>query len=101
MKPAKPTVLKSTLAAVVAIGALAATAAKADSYVVCNRWNECWRVHDKYSDYPPDARIVIHDDAWRAAHEHDTHWRWLSDPSDDHGWYDKDGNWHAFAPREP
>jgi hypothetical protein len=101
MKTTKPILIKSTLAAVVAVGALAASTARADTYVVCNGWNECWRVHDKYTDYPPDARIIFHDEAWRAAHEKDTHWRWLSDPADDHGWYDRDGNWHPFAHHEP
>jgi hypothetical protein len=101
MKTAKPMLIKSALAAVVAVGALTATTARADSYVVCNSWNECWRVHDRYTDYPPDVGIVYHDEAWRAAHEHDTHWRWLADPSDDHGWYDRDGNWHPFAHHEP
>jgi hypothetical protein len=97
----KPWLIKSTLAAVVAVGALAASTARADSYVVCNNANECWRVHDRYTDYPPDAGIVYHDEAWRAAHEHDSHWRWMNDPADDHGWYDKDGNWHPFAHHEP
>jgi hypothetical protein len=102
MKTAKPLLIKSTLAAVVAVGALAASTAKAaDTYVVCNRWNECWRVHERYTEYPPEAAIVFHDEAWRAAHEHDTQWHWLTDPSDDHGWYDRDGNWHAFAHHEP
>jgi hypothetical protein len=96
MKTAKPMLLKTALAAAVALGTLAATTAKADSYVACNAWGSCWTVHDRYTDYPPDARVVIHDEAWRAAHEHDAHTRWLNDQADDHGWYDRDGNWHPF-----
>ena len=96
MKAFKPTLLKSALVAAVAAGALAATTARADSVVVCNRWNDCWRVHDRYSDYPADVGVVFHDEAWRAAHEHDAAWHWLNDQADDHGWYDRDGNWHPF-----
>ena len=101
MKTAKPMLLKSALAAAVALGTLAASTARADNYVACNGWGECWTVHDRYTDYPPDVRVVIHDDAWRAAHEHDEHFRWLNDQADDHGWYDRDGNWHPFAHHEP
>jgi hypothetical protein len=70
----------------------------ANSYVVCNAYNECWRVHARYTTYPSDLHIVFHDDAWWGAHQHDTQWRFQADPTDDHGWYDKDGAWHAFAP---
>jgi hypothetical protein len=70
----------------------------ANSYVVCNAYNECWRVHERYTTYPSDQRIVYHDDAWWAAHQHDTQWHFESDPTDDHGYYDKDGVWHAFEP---
>lgn len=101
MKTAKPMLLKSALAAAVAVSALAATAARADSYVVCNRWNECWRVHERYTFYPPDVGVVFHDEAWREAHEHDRTMRWLEDRDDDHGWYDRDGNWHPFEHHEP
>ena len=97
---------KSVLAAGVAIatltaGTLAASSASAANYVVCNQYGECWKVHQKYTDYPADQRIVYHDDAWWAAHDKDAHYRILADPASDHGWYDKDGAWHAFAPGEP
>jgi hypothetical protein len=91
--------IKAALLAAVAAGSLVAASAKADSYVVCNRWDECWRVHERYTTYPPDVQITVHDDAWRESHEHDTHFRWLT-PPDDRGWYDRDGNWHAFAASE-
>ncbi len=94
------------LVATLAAGSLAVSGASAQTvvvpaakvYVVCNRYNECWRVHQRYTFYPADERIVYRDDAWWARHEHDKVWRELPDPSDDHGWYDSDGNWHAYAP---
>jgi hypothetical protein len=103
MKTSRSIPIKSALVAAVALGAFAAMPARAaDSYVVCNQWNECWRVHERYTDYPKDAQVTYHDEAWRSAHEHDTHWKWLSDPADDHGWYDRDGAWHATEhPPEP
>ena len=69
-----------------------------NSYVVCNAYNECWRVHEHYTTYPADQQIVYHDDAWWAAHHNDTTWRFEADPADDHGYYDKDGVWHPFGP---
>ena len=74
------------------------TAASADTvtktYVACNQSGECWRVHERYA-YPSNEQIVTHDGDWYAAHQSDEHVRWLSDPSDDHGWYESDGRWHA------
>ncbi|MHB8528794.1 MAG: hypothetical protein ACYC8V_04685 [Caulobacteraceae bacterium] len=99
MRASHSGILKGVLVAAVAAGALAASNAGAatKTYVVCNRWDECWRVHEHYTTYPSDVGVVWHDDAWYAAHEHDTHWHWLNDPANDHGWYDKDGVWHPFA----
>ena len=42
-----------------AFGSLAASAA-----IVCSE-NVCWHTHEQYS-YPPEARVFIHDDSWRA-----------------------------------
>lgn len=97
MRASKSTLVKSALVAAVAAGALAATSVSAATTVVCNRWNECWKVHEKYTFYPPDFRIVYHDDAWYGANEKDARWHWLKDPDNDKGWYDKDGVWHAWA----
>ena len=72
-------------------------AATSHGLVVCNAYNECWRVHARYTNYPADQVIVYHDDAWWAAHQHDSQWRFEADPSDDHGYYDRDGVWHPFA----
>jgi hypothetical protein len=85
------------MVAAMAAGTLAASTASAANYVVCNRYDECWKVHEKYTRYPADERIVFHDDAWYDAHQHDAHMRWLSDPANDAGFYDKDGAWHVFA----
>jgi len=85
-------VLKSVLmtaAIASATGAvLAASSASAD--VVCNRWHECWNVHDRF-DYPPGVGITFHTDDWRMRHR-DWHWR---DDHDGRGYY-RNGVWIAF-----
>ena len=97
MRKSKTGLVMGTMIAAITAGTLAASSASAATYVVCNRYDECWKVHERYTTYPADLHVVWHDDAWYAAHEHDAHWRWLADPSDDHGFYDKDGVWHPFA----
>jgi hypothetical protein len=103
MSVPKSFLVNGALAAVIAIG-LASCASDepvrtaTNSYVVCNAYHECWRVHEHYTTYPSDQAIVYHDDAWWTAHEHDTQWRFEADPADDHGYYDKDGVWHPFGP---
>lgn len=94
----KSSLVNGVLVAVIAAGTLAATSAAARSYVVCNAYNECWKVHEKYTTYPSDLHIVFHNDTWWTSHQHDTQWKFEADPTDDHGWYDKDGTWHAFEP---
>jgi hypothetical protein len=64
------------------------------TYVACNQYGECWRVHERYA-YPSDAQIVYHDADWYTAHQSDEHVRWMNDPADDRGWYDREGAWHA------
>jgi len=100
MAALKSILVNGAMVAVIAVGASAARMASAETrtYVVCNAYNECWRVHKHYKDYPSDLHIVFHDDAWWTAHQKDSQWHWEADPTDDHGWYDKDGTWHAFAP---
>jgi hypothetical protein len=97
---ASKSLLISGAAALIAVAGLAARTASAATrtYVVCNAYNECWRVHKHYSDYPNDLHIVFHDDAWWRSHQSDPQWHWEADPTDDHGWYDKDGVWHGYAP---
>ncbi|HZL01290.1 MAG TPA: hypothetical protein VFC47_15495 [Caulobacteraceae bacterium] len=99
MRISKSIFVKSALAAITAAAMVAASgaAAQTKTSIVCNKWDECWKVREHYTDYPADAAITWHDEAWYDAHQHDAHWHWLNDPADDHGWYDKDGTWHAFS----
>ena len=56
--------LSKTLASTaVAAGFLAASTMGASAAVACSG-NVCWHTHESYA-YPPDARVVIHDDNWR------------------------------------
>ena len=87
----KSALVKGALIAAVTSGALAAASA-ASADVVCNRFNECWHVHDRL-DYPPAARMVFHDDAWAAAHRAG-HWHWRADRFD-RGYY-RNGVWITF-----
>jgi hypothetical protein len=64
------------------------------SYVACNADGACWRVHRMYA-YGADRPITYHRSDWYAAHQSDEHVHWLSDPSDDRGYYERDGSWHA------
>jgi hypothetical protein len=64
------------------------------TYVACNQSGACWRVHKIYA-YGETAPITYHNYDWYTAHERDTNIRWLADPSDDRGYYEVDGRWHA------
>ena len=70
------------------------TSAETVSYVACNQYGECWRVHRRYA-YGPDAPITYYHSDWYDTHQNDDHVRWLADPSDDRGYYDREGNWRA------
>jgi hypothetical protein len=87
----KTALVKGALIAAVAGGTLV-TAASASADVVCNRWGECWRVHDRL-DYPTTLGMIFHDDSWADAHRHG-HWRWREDRFD-RGYY-RNGVWIAF-----
>jgi len=65
-----------------------------DSYVACNADGACWRVHRIWA-YGESAPIRYYNSDWYAAHQHDDHVRWLADPVDDRGYYERDGRWHA------
>jgi len=88
----KSTLVKGALIAAVAAGTLAATATTASAYVACNRFGECWRVHDRYTNYPTGVGIIIHQDNWRWG-RHD-HYRWRHD-RDGRGYY-RNGAWFNF-----
>ena len=90
------------VAAAATVALVSSTASAATkTYVVCNQWNACWKVKEHITSYPADVHIVYQDDTWWSKHEHDAQWRELPDPSDDHGWYDKDSVWHSFAAAPP
>jgi hypothetical protein len=54
---------KTLAGTVLGAGILAASAMSASAAVVCSG-NVCWHTHESY-DYPPEARVVVHDDNWR------------------------------------
>lgn len=57
-------VVKNTLASlIVGAGILAASGLSASAAIVCTG-SVCWHTHEAY-DYPPGARVTIHDDNWR------------------------------------
>lgn len=82
--------------AAIAGSTLPATTASADTtdttYVVCNRFDECWRVHHRYT-YPPTVGITYHDADWWDANHADVHYHFLADPDNDRGYYDERGTW--------
>jgi hypothetical protein len=80
------------LGAVVAAGALAVTTQSAFAYVVCNKWNDCWRVAARPT-YPANVKVKIYPDTWRAAHT-GPRYHWRAD-RDDRGYYDH-GVWRVY-----
>lgn len=71
---------KVLLTAAVGAGALALSALNASAAIVCSG-DTCWHTHSTYS-YPPEARVIIHGDDWRAGptirfreHEGRGYWR--------------------------
>ena len=69
----------------------AASAAPGDSYVACNQYGDCWRVHERYA-YGPAAPITYYNADWYDSHRNDEHVHWLADR--DRGYYDRGGTWH-------
>src|ERR1700743_2288660 len=64
------------------------------TYVACNQYGDCWRVHRRYA-YGADAPITYYNSDWYDAHRTDQNVHWLSDPDNDRGYYDRGGSWHA------
>jgi len=56
---------KALLAAALSTGIFVFSAVNASAAIVCNEDNVCWRVEEKHT-YPPEARITIHEDNWKA-----------------------------------
>ena len=74
----------AAVGALLAAGTITATSTPASARVVCNRYGDCWRVHDRY-DYPAALGIHFYSDSyynhrwphrhWRADHEGRGYWR--------------------------
>ena len=75
------------------VGASAADPVE-QTYVACNQFGDCWRVHERYA-YGPDAPIIYYTSDWYAAHQNDPNVHWLPDPANDKGYYLQDRTWHA------
>ncbi len=88
----------SSFLAIAGVSLMAPTISNADAvagtYVACNQYGECWRVHQVYA-YGKEAPITYYKSDWYVAHQNDEHVRWLSDPDNDRGYYDRDAHWHA------
>ena len=76
------------------LGGPAISSAAVATYVACNKYGECWRVHQVYA-YGADTPITYYRSDWYAAHQNDEHVHWLADPASDRGYYDEGGTWHA------
>ncbi len=81
----------AVLAAVVALGALAASAQSASAYVVCNNAGECWHTDHRYRS--PGPPLQWRRDDWYFHHnwDHD-HWRGAPEGR---GYY-RNGVWITF-----
>jgi hypothetical protein len=64
------------------------------TYVACNQYGDCWRVHRLYA-YGADAPIRYYNSDWYETHRTDEHVHWLADPTDDRGYYVEDRTWHS------
>ena len=88
----------SSCLATMGVSSMTPTVANADSvdktYVACNQYGDCWRVHKRYA-YGADAPITYYNSDWYDAHQNDEHVHWRADPDNDRGYYEQDGNWHA------
>jgi len=78
------------VAAVLGIGALAATTTVAQARIACNRFGDCWHVTDRY-DYPARLGVRFYGDDWRRNH-HGYHWR---GDHDGRGYW-RNGLWVTF-----
>ena len=79
------------VAAMLGIGALAATTTAAEARTVCNRFGDCWQERDRY-DYPPTLGVRFYNDSWRFHHRHGYRWR---DHHEGRGYY-RNGLWITF-----
>jgi hypothetical protein len=54
---------KTLASAAIGAGLVAITTMSASAAIVCSG-NTCWHTHEAYR-YPPEARVIVHDDHWR------------------------------------
>ncbi|MDE1932776.1 hypothetical protein [Bradyrhizobium sp.] len=71
---------KSLLGAAAGAGLLAMSSVGASAAIACSG-DVCWHAHEHF-DYPPGARVVVHEDDWRPGprvifreHEGRGYWR--------------------------
>ena len=62
------------------------------TYVACNAYGDCWRVHHVYA-YGKEVPIHYYNGDWYEAHQSDTNIHWLADPANDRGYYVESGTW--------
>ncbi len=93
MSTAKTALRAAAVGVAVAAGALAVST-PASAYVACNRFNQCWRVHDRSFVYPGGAGIVVHSDRWwSGSRRHHRHW--MDHRGYARGYWDR-GGWRTF-----
>ena len=88
----------SSLLAIAGASLIAPTMSSAQTvdrtYVACNQYGACWRVHQLYA-YGAEVPITYHSADWYDAHRSDAQIRWVPDPTDDRGYYDREARWHS------
>jgi hypothetical protein len=78
------------VAALIGIGALAATSTAASAYTVCNRYGDCWNERTRYT-YPGTLGVRFYGDNYRYD-RHRYHWR---DHHEGRGYW-RNGLWITF-----
>ena len=56
--------MKTALAALLGIGAMASTVSSASAAIACNGEGQCWHVRRPYA-YAPAYGVIVHPDGWR------------------------------------
>ncbi len=64
---------KILLGAAAVLGFVAASAVSASAAIICSG-SVCWHTTERY-EYPPDARVVVHEDTWKPAADAHVTWR--------------------------
>lgn len=86
--------LTTALSAIGGTAIMPTVASAADTtYVACNQFGDCWRVHNRYA-YGEAAPITYYNADYYDAHRNDANIHWRDDPADDRGYYVR-GEWHA------